>query len=206
MAKVSATILGADLLHIEEEVEKVKTADFLHYDVMDGHFVPNLTYGNGIYDQIRDKFPKLRMDVHLMVKDCDKLIPLFKEADIITFHLPSTNNPAQTIKEIKKHGSKVGIALNPDEEFEMIEKYSNEIDLILVLGAFAGLSGQKFRPETIDKVRRIRDKFKGLLEVDCGVNGENAKDLVEAGIDILVSSSFLFEKDTTERLAYLKSL
>lgn len=206
MAKVSPTILGSNLLRIEEEINKIKDADFLHYDVMDGHFVPNITYGVRLYDQIKEKFPSLKIEVHLMVREVEKFIEYFSKPYCYIFHPSSTVDIPSTIKLIRSKRSKVGIALNPDESFDKVGKYKSSVDLVLVAGSYVGFGGQKLFADTFDRVKYVRKRFKGLIEVDCGVNGENAKKLVEAGTDILVSGAYIFERDTEKRLNYLKSL
>lgn len=206
MAQVAVSLIGANQLNFSDEIKRVENADYLHYDVMDGHFVPNITLGTKLFEQIRETFPNMKVEVHLLVQEPEKFIPLFTNPFCIIVH-PSTVKSIPTIIQlIKEQNSKVGFALNPDEEFDTIDSYVSQTDLIVVMGTFGGFSGRKLLPETYGKIKNIRKRYKGLIEIDCGVDEFTAEDLVKAGADILLSGSYLFKENTKERLLQLKSL
>jgi ribulose-phosphate 3-epimerase len=205
MAKVTASILGTDFLNLEEQIGKVQDADFLHFDVMDGHFVPNLSFGSNTFKMIREAFPDLKVEVHLMTKKPEKFIDLFPDPYITLFHPTATEDIAKLLQALKERDGRAGIALNPDEDFETIKPFVRDIDLVLVMGFYAGFSGRKLRPEIIDKIKMIRKEYDSKIEIDGGVNQETARMFVDAGVDILVSGNFLFSAPS-KNLDYLKSL
>ncbi|MDP7615828.1 MAG: ribulose-phosphate 3-epimerase, partial [SAR324 cluster bacterium] len=193
--QISPSILSADFSQLGKEIKKLEEggADLIHVDVMDGHFVPNLTIGPPVIKVLRN-YTKLPFDVHLMISPVHKYIKNFAEAgsDIITIHPEATKNLEESIVLIKKLNKKVGVSLNPNTEINVIESQLNNIDLVLIMSVFPGFGGQKFIPETIKKIKdlkEIKDKnnYSFDIEVDGGINFSNSKDVVDAGANILVS-------------------
>ena len=201
--KISPSILSADFSKLGEEIialEKAK-ADFIHIDVMDGHFVPNITIGPDVIKKLR-KYTSLPFDVHLMISPVHEFIKNFAEAgaDIITIHPEATNNLMDSIKKIKSYNKKVGISLNPKTSVEKVINVLNLIDLVLVMSVNPGFGGQKFMQETLEKVKILREeidnkKLRTLIEIDGGINFENSKTAIKAGVDILVSGTTIFKEN-----------
>ena len=201
--QISPSILSADFSQLGKEIKKLEDggADLIHVDVMDGHFVPNLTIGPPVIKALRN-YTKLPFDVHLMISPVHKYIKNFAEAgsDIITIHPEATENLNESISLIKRLNKKVGISLNPDTNISVIESELKNIDLVLVMSVFPGFGGQKFIPETIKKIKdlkEIKDKnnYNFDIEVDGGINFLNSKDVINAGANILVSGTTIFKEN-----------
>lgn len=197
---VSASVLSADMLNLETEIRKLENCsiEMLHFDVMDGVFVNNITYGLPILEQVRKK-TRLILDVHLMITDPLRYVEKFVKAgaDILSFHLESQSDAIQTINEIKKSGAKVAIAIKPATTAESVYELLPYIDMALVMTVEPGFGGQSFIPETVEKVRCIRNKITELgldvhVQVDGGINDSTAGIVVNAGADVIVSGSYLF--------------
>ena len=201
--KISPSILSADfskLGNVIQDLEKAK-ADLIHIDVMDGHFVPNITIGSEVINKLR-KYTLLPFDVHLMISPVHNFIKNFAEAgaDIITIHPEATNDLVSSIKKIKSYNKKAGVSLNPETSVKKVMPILNSIDLVLVMSVNPGFGGQKFIKETLDKVKILRKeidtlKLKAQIEIDGGINFENAIMAKEAGVDILVSGTTIFKEN-----------
>ena len=201
--KISPSILSADFSKLGNEIENLEKAeaDLIHIDVMDGHFVPNITIGPEVIKKLRN-YTKLPFDVHLMISPVHNFIKNFAEAgaDIITIHPEATNNLEKSINEIKSYNKKVGISLNPETSVQKVLPILDKIDLVLIMSVNPGFSGQKFMHETLEKVKVLRKeinskKIKTEIEIDGGINFENAKLAIEAGVDILVSGTTIFKEN-----------
>ena len=215
--KISPSILSADFSQLGKEIKKLEDggADLIHVDVMDGHFVPNLTIGPPVIKSLRN-YTKLPFDVHLMISPVHKYIKNFAEAgsDTITIHPEATENLSQSITLIKELNKKVGVSLNPNTKINLIESQLDNIDLVLVMSVFPGFGGQKFIPETIKKIKdlkKIKDdnNYSFDIEVDGGVNFSNSKDIINAGANILVSGTTIFKEnngDIKKNIEILKSV
>ncbi len=201
--QISPSILSADFSQLGNEIKKLEQggADMIHVDVMDGHFVPNLTIGPPVIKSLRN-YTKLPFDVHLMISPVHKYIKDYADAgaNIITIHPEATDNLKDSINHIRSFKKKVGVSLNPDTEINTIENLLNEIDLVLVMSVFPGFGGQKFMPEVIDKIKNLKKlkEEKNLnfdIEVDGGINFENKKLVIDAGANILVSGTTIFKEN-----------
>ena len=201
--KISPSILSADFSKLGEEIIALEKAgaDYIHIDVMDGHFVPNITIGPEVIKRLRS-VTKLTFDVHLMIAPVDNFIKDFAEAgaDIITFHPEATKNLSKTIKLIRTFGKKVGISLNPKSSISLIEFCLEQIDLILIMSVNPGFGGQKFMPEVLEKIKILKDiiikkKLNVDIEIDGGINFANSKQAKESGANILVSGSTIFKEN-----------
>ena len=201
--QISPSILSADFSQLGNEIKRLEEggADMIHVDVMDGHFVPNLTMGPPIIKDLR-KFTKLPFDVHLMISPVHKYIKDYADAgaDIITIHPEATENLKDSIKFIKKLGKKVGVSLNPETKTGIVMEFLTEIDLILIMSVHPGFGGQKFMPEVISKIKelnniKIKENIKFDIEVDGGIDFNNAKLVADAGANILVSGTTIFKNN-----------
>ena len=201
--KISPSILSADFSKLGEEIQDLEkaNADLIHIDVMDGHFVPNITIGPEVIKKIRPLTKKI-FDVHLMISPVDKYIKDFAKAgaDIITFHPEATKDVNNTISLIKNENKKVGISLKPKSKIDLIENYLEKIDLILIMSVEPGFGGQKFMPEVLDKVKKLKKiitekKLNVDIEIDGWINFDNSKTVKEAGVNILVAGSTIFKEN-----------
>ena len=202
--KISPSILSADFSQLGNEIKRLEDggADMIHVDVMDGHFVPNLTIGPPVIKALRN-YTKLPFDVHLMITPVHKYIKNYAEAgaDIITIHPEATNNLKESINYIKELEKKVGVSLNPNTKIDVIKEFLNEINLVLIMSVHPGFGGQKFMPEVLQKIKelkKIKDQqnFNFDIEVDGGINFDNSKLAIEAGANILVSGTTIFKNNT----------
>ena len=201
--QISPSILSADFSNLEKDIKKLETAgaDMIHVDVMDGHFVPNLTIGPPVIKSLR-KHTNLTFDVHLMISPVHKYIESFSNAgaDIITFHPEATESMNETISLIKKLKKKVGVSLNPQTSIDLVKDFLDKIDLVLVMSVHPGFGGQKFMPEVLDKIEDLSKlkKEKKLtfdIEVDGGIDFDNSKLVKKAGANILVSGTTIFKNN-----------
>lgn len=204
MIQISPSILSADFSRLGDEVKEICElgADYIHVDVMDGHFVPNISFGAGVMKSLNE-ISSVPYDVHLMIEDPDKYLDTFvtDKTEFITVHQEACVHLDRTIEHIKSLGNgviKAGVSLNPATPVDILSCIIDKVDLVLIMSVNPGFGGQKFIPQSIDKVRelsRIREEknLKFLIEVDGGVNGDNARLLKEAGADILVAGSYIFK-------------
>ncbi len=215
MAKIAPSVLSADFSKLGEEIKKIEEggADYVHLDVMDGHYVPNITFGPPIIRDIR-KITKLPFDVHLMIDKPEKFIREFAEAgsDIITVHAEATTHLHRTIQEIKSLGKKAGVSLNPATPLDVLDYIIEDLDLILIMSVNPGFGGQSFIPAIMDKLRETREIIDKknpdiILQVDGGIKLDNAKEVLDAGADLLVVGSDIFgHEDIVSRTKKFKEI
>ncbi len=212
--QVSPSILSADFSCLGDDIRRLEQsgADMIHVDVMDGHFVPNLTIGPPVIKSLR-KYTNLPFDVHLMIDPVHKYIKDYSDAgaDIITFHPEATKNILETINLIKSFNKKAGISLNPNTEINIIEKFLDKIDLVLIMSVYPGFGGQKFINEVVKKIEEIdhirkKNKLKLKIEIDGGINFETSKIAIKAGVDILVSGTTVFKENNGDLIKNIKTL
>jgi len=201
--KISPSILSADFSKLGDEIIALEKAgaDYIHIDVMDGHFVPNITIGPEVIKRLRP-ITKLTFDVHLMIKPVNNFIKSFAEAgaDIITFHPEATDNLFETIKLIKSFGKRVGVSLKPKSPIDLIESCLDQVDLILIMSVNPGFGGQTFMPDVLKKMKELKNivnekKLNIDIEIDGGINFNNSKEAKNNGANILVSGSTVFKEN-----------
>ena len=215
--QISPSILSADFSQLGNEIKRLEEAgaDLIHVDVMDGHFVPNLTIGPPVIKALK-KNCSIKFDVHLMISPVHKYIEAYSDAgaDIITIHPEATENLSASIDKIKKLKKKVGVSLNPETKIDIIKDYLEQIDLVLIMSVNPGFGGQKFMPEVLEKIKNLKNfqNEKNInfdIEIDGGINFENSKDAIKAGANILVSGTTIFKSnngDIKKNIDLLRSL
>ena len=201
--QISPSILSADFSQLGDEIKRLEEggADMIHVDVMDGHFVPNLTIGPPVIKALR-KQCSIKFDVHLMISPVHKYIDAYADAgaDIITIHPEATDNLEESISKIKNLNKKVGVSLNPESKLDLITNYLEKIDLVLIMSVNPGFGGQKFMPEVLDKVKQLKEikskrNMNFDIEIDGGINFDNCQSAIEAGANILVSGTTVFKSN-----------
>lgn len=212
--KLAPSLLAADFGRLLDQAQAVADlSDYLHWDVMDGHFVPNLTFGPVVVNALRDRV-SVPFDIHLMITDPQQYAPQFRvrSGDLISFHLEAVSDPIAVIETIHKTGARAGIALRPKTSLSAVEKFLDQIDFLLIMSVEPGFAGQSFIAETLEKIRQAKEliqrKNLGVeIEVDGGVNAQNIREIARAGADILVAASAIFgQKDPRAALAQLRAL
>lgn len=216
--KIAPSILSADFSKLGEQIKAIENcgADLLHIDVMDGHFVPNISIGPVVISSIKDQ-AKIPFDVHLMISEPQKYVDDFISAgaDMVSFHIEAMNYSNEKVQElislIKERDVKAGIAINPGTPLSQITDILNDLDFVLIMSVYPGFAGQTFIEEVIEKVKEIKNLIKNgeikkdlLIEIDGGINGETAKSAIDAGVDILVAGSYIFNGNITENIKNIR--
>lgn len=211
---IAPSVLAADFANLQRDIEMINNseADWFHIDIMDGVFVPNISFGMPVLEAI-NKHAKKTIDVHLMIIDPDRYITTFKKlgADVLTVHYEATTHLHRTLQAIKAEGMKTGVALNPHTNVSLLEDVINDLDLVCIMSVNPGFGGQSFIENTYKKVKQlkeiiVRNNASTLIEIDGGVTSNNAKQLVEAGADVLVAGSFVFNSsDPKQTIIDLKN-
>ena len=214
--QISPSILSADFSQLGNEIKRLEEggADMIHVDVMDGHFVPNLTIGPPVIKALR-KYSSMIFDVHLMISPVHKYIESYSDAgaDIITIHPEATDDLKESITKIKKLNKKVGVSLNPESKIDIILEFLEDVDLVLIMSVNPGFGGQKFMPEVLTKIKELKKiqeekKLNFDIEIDGGINFDNSRDAINAGANILVSGTTIFKSnngDIKKNIELLKS-
>ena len=213
MAEIAPSILNSNLLNLGESVSEISGADWLHFDVMDGHFVPNLTFGPMFVEAIK-KITKLPIESHLMVNNPEFFVPLYAQAGSkrIIVHAENTHHLHRMVQKIKELGCEAGVALNPGTPLTVVDYILAEVDLVLIMTVNPGYGGQKLIPEMVPKIKKLREMIDSQnasckIEIDGGVNWENASALVAAGVDVIVAGTLIFrESDRESAVARLKGM
>lgn len=212
--KLAPSLLAADFGRLLEQAQAVSDlSDYLHWDVMDGHFVPNLTFGPVVVNALRDRI-SVPFDIHLMITNPQTYAPQFRvrPGDLISFHLEAVSDPISMIRTIHTMGARAGIALRPKTPLSALERFLDQIDFLLIMSVEPGFAGQSFLGETLDKIRQAKElvckrKLSVEIEVDGGVNAQNIKDITRAGADIIVAASAIFgQKNPRQALTQLRAL
>lgn len=209
MVKIAPSLLSADFSKLDRELKEIETADYVHLDIMDAHFVPNMSFGPCVVKSIR-KSTDLIFDVHLMITNPLQYIEAFAKAgaDIITVHVECEDDTKECLELIKSFGIKCGIVLSPDTPASAAEPYLDDVDMILVMSVYPGFGGQKFMPAMLSKVtelKNMRGERRYEIEIDGGIGADNAKSAVEAGVDVLVAGTSVFGKENrAEAISSLK--
>jgi len=209
--KIAASILAANPVRLEDEIKKVEMAgvDLIHIDVMDGHFVPNITVGPFIVEGIKH-ITKVPLDIHLMIEHPERYVKAFAEAagkgDLITFHIETTKKPEEVISLIRDTGLKVGVSMNPDTSIEIVENLLDMVDMVLVMSVNPGFAGQKFISKVLPKIAKLRSVVpcKMDIEVDGGITIENISQVVQQGANVIVAASAIFK--TNDLFSAIKNL
>ena len=208
MTLIAPSLLSCDFSHLSEEIKEVEKGgcDWLHVDVMDGHFVPNLTVGPVVISWIR-KCTRLPLDVHLMIDEPIRYVEGFRKAgsDRITVHVEACREVSKTLDSIRALGAEAGISLRPKTAVESVFPFLNRLNLVLVMTVEPGFGGQRFMPEMLEKVRELRARFKGKISVDGGIDSQTAPQAIAAGADVLVAGTAIFgQKDRAQAIQSLR--